>query len=52
MIAGRVESPGVFLDASAVLERQLTAFCFDRWVESGIPETALPRRLGQVISNL
>lgn len=52
MIAGRVESPGVFLDASAVLERQLTAFCFDRWVESGIPETALPRRLGQVVSNL
>lgn len=52
MIAGRVESPGVFLDASAVLERQLTAFCFDQWVESGISETALPRRLGQVVSNL
>ncbi|MBI3302345.1 MAG: DEAD/DEAH box helicase [Deltaproteobacteria bacterium] len=52
MIAGRVDVPGVFLDASAVLERQFTAFCFDRWVESGIPEAALPRRLGQVLSNL
>ncbi|HDZ24841.1 MAG TPA: DEAD/DEAH box helicase, partial [Desulfobacteraceae bacterium] len=52
MIAGRVEPPGVFLDASAVLERQLTAFCFDRWVESGIPERALPDLIGKVLNNL
>ncbi|MFW5740609.1 MAG: DEAD/DEAH box helicase, partial [Myxococcota bacterium] len=31
MIAGRVEPPGVFMEASAVLERQLNAYCFDRW---------------------
>lgn len=34
MIAGEVSPPGVFLNAPAVLERQLTAFCFDRWVDS------------------
>jgi len=37
MLAGVVEPPGVFLDAAAVLERQLTAFCFDRWVALGVP---------------
>jgi DEAD/DEAH box helicase domain-containing protein len=52
MLAGRVAPPGIFLDASAVLERQFTAFCFDRWVESGIPMTALPKRLGEVLDRL
>lgn len=52
MISGRVENPGVFLNASAVLERQFTAFCFDRWVESGIDDTALPSQLGHVLNNL
>lgn len=32
MIAGSVQAPGVFLNASAVLERQLTAFTLDCWV--------------------
>jgi hypothetical protein len=52
MIAGSIEPPGCFLDAPAVLERQMTAFCFDCWIESGIPVTAIPDRLGQVLSNL
>ncbi len=52
MLAGRVDPPGIFLDASAVLERQFTAFCFDRWVESGIRVTALPKRLGEVLDRL
>ena len=52
MIAGGVEPPGCFLDAPAVLERQMTAFCFDRWIESGIPATAIPDRLGQVLGQL
>jgi DEAD/DEAH box helicase domain-containing protein len=52
MLAGHVDPPGIFLDASAVLERQFTAFCFDRWVESGIPVTALPKRLGEVLDRL
>ncbi|MFZ4441580.1 MAG: helicase-related protein, partial [Syntrophales bacterium] len=52
MIAGSIEPPGCFLDAPAVLERQMTAFCFDRWIESGIPVTAIPDHLGQVLSQL
>ncbi|WP_027205060.1 DEAD/DEAH box helicase [Butyrivibrio fibrisolvens] len=35
MIAGAVEPPKVFLKASAVLQRQFTAYCMDCWVKSG-----------------
>jgi len=49
MIQGRVETPGCFLNASAVLERQFTAYVFDRWVESGVPEGALPNELRPVL---
>jgi DEAD/DEAH box helicase domain-containing protein len=52
MLAGRVEPPGCFLDAPAVLERQFTAFCFDRWVESGVHPSQLPLKLGAVLANL
>lgn len=52
MIAGKVDPPGCFLDAPAVLERQLTAFCFDRWIETGGEAVSIPRKLGQVLSNL
>jgi len=34
MLAGEVERPAIFLRAPAVLERQLTAYCIDRWIES------------------
>ncbi|WP_052813126.1 DEAD/DEAH box helicase [Desulfonatronum thioautotrophicum] len=50
MISGNVTSPGVFLDASAVLERQFTAFCFDRWVETGIAEAAIPAKIHKAVS--
>ncbi|HEX3020104.1 MAG TPA: DEAD/DEAH box helicase [Chitinispirillaceae bacterium] len=37
MYSGNVKVPGVFLDASAVLERQLTAYCLDCFIyEKGI----------------
>lgn len=32
MISGGVETPGFYLDASAILQRQLTAYCLDRWI--------------------
>ena len=51
MLAGYVDSPGIFLDASAVLERQFTAFCFDRWVAAYRLAT-IPKKLGQVLNNL
>lgn len=52
MLAGAVDTPGVFLDAAAVLERQFTAFCFDRWVAQGVPDSALPQRLGSVLDSV
>ena len=52
MLAGRVEPPGVFLDAPAVLERQLTAFCLDGWAAAGLPEDAVPRTVRHVLDNV
>ena len=49
MIQGLVETPGCFLNASAVMERQFTAFVFDRWVETGVPDGALPDELRAVL---
>lgn|GEM_PF-799570 len=52
MIAGEVEAPGIFLEAPAVIERQFTAFCFDRWVEKGVAVNAVPARISEVLSVL
>ena len=52
MLAGRIAPPGVFLDAPAVLERQLTAFCLDSWAATGLPEDAVPRTIRQVLDNV
>jgi DEAD/DEAH box helicase domain-containing protein len=49
MIAGAVQTPGVFLQATAVLERQLIAYCFDRWAATGIDESAIPGQLRKVL---
>ncbi len=49
MMAGHVNPPGVFLDAIAVLERQLLAYCMDRWVQSDIPDDAIPDKLKVVL---
>ena len=51
MLAGHIDSPGIFLDASAILERQFTAFCFDNWIATDA-SASLPKQLGQVLSNL
>ena len=47
LIAEDVDAPGIYLNASMVLKRQLLAFCFDRWgmAEAGkqvIPKTMQP----------
>lgn len=49
MMAGSVHTPGVFLKATAVLERQLIAYCFDRWNASGIDDAAIPAQLRKVL---
>jgi DEAD/DEAH box helicase domain-containing protein len=48
MMDGEVPPPGVFLDAAAVLQRQLTAFCFDQWVVEAGAQAELPSCLRDV----
>ncbi|MBE9045169.1 DEAD/DEAH box helicase [Pleurocapsales cyanobacterium LEGE 10410] len=50
MIAGGVETPGCYLDASAILQRQLTAYCLDCWIgdSSNIPD--LPEVFNRVLA--
>ncbi|MCC8046585.1 MAG: DEAD/DEAH box helicase [Clostridiales bacterium] len=52
MIAGDVTPPRIFLRASAVLERQFVAFCMDSWVKKGVPDGAIPDRVGVILKNL
>lgn len=52
MIAGNVTPPRIFLRASAVLERQFVAFCMDSWVKKGIPEGAIPDKIGVILNKL
>ena len=49
MMSGPVQPPGVFLNASAVLFRQMTSFCLDGWVATGIDQSAMPVKLSPVI---
>ncbi len=52
MIEGNVETPKVFLNASAVLERQFVAYCLDNWVKQGISENAIPKNIGICLAKL
>jgi DEAD/DEAH box helicase domain-containing protein len=52
MIAGQVEAPKIFLNASAVLERQFAAYCMDSWIRSGVPESAIPNKVGVCLRTL
>jgi len=52
MIAGAIDPPGVFLGAVAVLYRQYVAYCFDRWVATGVPEEAVPSKLSSMLRSL
>lgn len=49
MMAGEIRPPGTFLNAPAVLERQLTAYCMDRWAEQTVPKPILPPLLEPVL---
>lgn len=50
MIAGSVQAPGIFLNASAVLERQLTAFTLDCWVRENGRSAQIPPEIRAVFS--
>lgn len=50
MLAGEIRPPGTFLDAPAVLERQFTAYCLDRWSEQTMPRPLLPPKIVTVLT--
>jgi DEAD/DEAH box helicase domain-containing protein len=50
MLAGSVEASGCYLDASAILQRQLTAFCLDNWAATGITKREFPAQLNDVLN--
>ena len=52
MMSGDVTPPGVFLGAIAVLERQLTAFCFDNWVATGIDESLISNSVRELLNSV
>ena len=49
MLQGQVNPPGCYLNAAAILKRQLVAYSLDRWVQSGISDQALPKQLKPVL---
>ncbi|KSV16611.1 helicase [Dehalococcoides mccartyi] len=52
MISGSVEPPKIFLNASAVLERQFVAYCMDCWIKHGAREKDIPKTVGFCLSKL
>jgi len=50
MIAGGVETPGCYLDASAILQRQLTAYCLDCWIGNSENKPDLPEIFNRVLA--
>lgn len=52
MMQGQVQAPGVFLNAVAILERQLAAFCMDNWVKTGVPASAISKNVKQMLDEV
>lgn len=52
MIAGGVETPGCYLDASAILQRQLTAYCLDCWITRFGNTQDLPEIFNRVLASV
>lgn len=49
MLAGRVESPAIFLNATMVLKRQLLAYCFDQWAVLQKEAYTIPGKMQPVL---
>ena len=52
MIVGEVKPPAVFLNASAVLERQFLAYCFDCWIQKRKGAPCVPKTIAPVLSDI
>jgi len=49
MMAGKIESPAIFLNASMVLKRQLLAYCLDQWAIMSKDNHNIPASMQPVI---
>jgi len=53
IMQGSIDAPGVYIDASAILQRQFLAFCIDSWVtKNAITSQELPHKLNIVLNNI
>lgn len=52
MIDGQIDPPKIFLKASAVLERQLIAYCLDCWVKTGLGHNDIPDNVGACLVHM
>lgn len=57
MLAGNIMPPQIFLGATAVLERQLTAYALDHWVHELLrqgrkPHDIIPKQLREALRNV
>jgi DEAD/DEAH box helicase domain-containing protein len=49
MIAGDIQAPAIYLNATMVLKRQLLAFCFDQWVVSSEDQRMIPATMQPIL---
>ncbi|NOQ32104.1 MAG: DEAD/DEAH box helicase [Helicobacteraceae bacterium] len=53
IMQGGIDAPGVYIDASAILQRQFLAFCIDNWVsKENIQRQDLPDKLNILLSSV
>ncbi|MBT5934399.1 DEAD/DEAH box helicase [Sulfurimonas sp.] len=53
IMQGSIDAPGVYIDASAILQRQFLAFCIDNWVtKQAVTSQELPHKLNTVLNNI
>jgi DEAD/DEAH box helicase domain-containing protein len=53
IMQGSIEAPGIYIDASAILQRQFLAYCIDNWVsDEKVQPQELPHRLSKVLTNI
>jgi DEAD/DEAH box helicase domain-containing protein len=53
IMQGSIDAPGVYIDASAILQRQFLAFCIDNWVtKDSVERQDLPDKLNIVLSSV
>jgi len=53
IMQGSIDAPGVYIDASAILQRQFLAFCIDNWVsKESVERQDFPDKLTIVLSSV